>query len=142
MENPAKYLVTAGGRITCLRCSAMSKRTRLQCAKPALNISKTQKCQFHGGKSTGPKSAEGKARIAAAHLKYGNETVAIRTERAQKSLLLAKLEDVLHVADMSSARRTRGRKPNGYQPITTVEGAREFMVTDILQQVAAHLDDK
>lgn len=115
----------------------MSKRARLQCAKPALNISKTQKCQFHGGKSTGPKSAEGKARIAAAHLKYGTETVAIRKERAQKGVLLAQLADVMHVAGMTKARRTRGRKPKGYQPITTVEGAREFMVTDILQRVTA-----
>ena len=93
----SKFLVLAGGNIRCIRCTAMSKRSKLQCARPALKISKTAKCQFHGGKSTGPKSAAGKARIAAAHLKYGTETVAIRTERAQKSLLLAKLEDVLHV---------------------------------------------
>ena len=68
MENLEKYLVTAGGRITCLRCTAMSKHTREQCRKPALRISRTQKCGHHGGRGSGPKTAEGKARIGAAHL--------------------------------------------------------------------------
>ena len=64
--NTDQLLIAAGGRIVCLRCTAMSKRTKLQCGKPALKISKTQKCQFHGGKSTGPKTEAGKARITAA----------------------------------------------------------------------------
>jgi len=68
--NTDQLLITAGGRIECLRCTAMSKRTRLQCGKPALKTSKTQKCQFHGGKSTGPKTEAGKARIAAAQIMH------------------------------------------------------------------------
>lgn len=31
-------------------------------------------CRVHGGKSTGPKTPEGKARVAAAHLKHGYYT--------------------------------------------------------------------
>ncbi len=39
MHIPLKYLITAGGKIVCLRCTAKSKRTKLQCAKPALKAS-------------------------------------------------------------------------------------------------------
>ena len=51
-------LLTAGGKISCLRCTAKSTRTKLQCGRPALKASKTQKCQFHGGSSTGPKTEQ------------------------------------------------------------------------------------
>ncbi len=44
-----QYLTTAAGRITCLRCTAKSNRTKLQCGKPALKTSRTQKCGHHGG---------------------------------------------------------------------------------------------
>ena len=33
-----------------------------------------KRCKFHGGSSTGPKTAEGKARIAAAHWKHGKRS--------------------------------------------------------------------
>ena len=135
MENPEKFLITAGGRITCLRCTAMSKHTRLQCLKPALKISKTQKCNFHGGKSTGPKSAEGKARVGAAHLVHGNETKQVRLERSQGALRMAQLEDLLHVAGLTTADRTTGRKPAGYRRISTVEEARQYMVDNVLRRV-------
>ncbi|MFN5177251.1 HGGxSTG domain-containing protein [Limnohabitans sp.] len=62
-----QYLITAGKKIKCLRCTARSSRTGLQCGKPALKASKTQKCGTHGGLSTGPKTAESKARIAAVY---------------------------------------------------------------------------
>ena len=134
MENPTKYLVTAGGRITCLRCTAMSKHTREQCRKPALKVSKTQKCQFHGGRGSGPKTAEGKARIGAAHRVHGNETNARRLERSESSLRLSQLEDIMHVLEMTTATRTAGCKPSGYWRIRTVEEAEEYMVNDILHR--------
>ena len=111
----------------------MSKRTRLQCAKPALNISKTQKCQFHGGKSTGPKSAAGKARIAAAHLLHGGETNQRKLERSQSSLRLAQLEDVAHAIGLiTTAPRSPGRKPLGYREIKTMEAAKAWVAEDAL----------
>ena len=48
-----QYIVLAGGKIKCRRCLATSTRTGQQCQRPALRLSKTQKCQFHGGRSTG-----------------------------------------------------------------------------------------
>ena len=132
MNDTTYFLITAGGKITCLRCTAMSKTTREQCRKPALKVSKTQKCQFHGGRGSGPRTAEGKARIRAAHLVHGNETKAFRRERSQRAAELLQLEDVMHVARMTSAARTPGRKPTGYQRISTVAEARTLMISQVL----------
>ena len=68
----AVTLTTAGGRIKCLRCNAMSKRTKLQCCGPAVK-GKT-KCRFHGGRSTGPRTELGRQICAAAKTVHGKET--------------------------------------------------------------------
>lgn len=120
-------LSTAGGKIQCLRCNARSKRTGQQCGRPALKSSKTQKCQFHGGRSTGPKTAKGRQRIADAQTIHGRETKVARQLRSRGSLRLAQLEDVMHVLGMTTAQRIRGRKPNGYTPLRTIEDVRRFM---------------
>ena len=113
-----KYLSTANGQIKCLRCTAQSSRTKLQCGRPALKISKTQKCQFHGGGHTsGKQTLEGRSRIAAAHYKHGESTNAARAEYSRASATLSKLEDAMHQLKMTTAPRTRGRKPNGYKPV-------------------------
>ena len=53
-----------GGRISVPRCQALSKRSKLQCAKAALRGKSV--CMFHGGKSTGPVKATNRERCAAA----------------------------------------------------------------------------
>ena len=127
MEQYQKTLITGGGKITCLRCTAMSKRTRVQCGKPALKSSKTQKCDFHGGKSTGPKSLEGKAKISQAHKTHVNETIQMRAERQNKALLFAQIEDVLHVLNSHTGGRMRGPKPTGYKPIKKTDDVRQWI---------------
>ena len=69
----------------------MSKRTRLQCGRPAMKGSKTQKCNFHRGKSTGPRTLEGRQRISKANLFHGDETIQKRVERQIKAVWLSKL---------------------------------------------------
>jgi len=81
---------TLGGRVTCTRCNAKSKRTKQQCRNPAIK-GKT-KCKHHGGLSTGSKTPEGKARQIAANTKHGNETRAIREKRSAKIAELYELE--------------------------------------------------
>jgi hypothetical protein len=71
-NSDAVTLTTAGGRIKCLRCNAMSKRTKLQCAGPAVK-GKT-KCRFHGGLSTGPKTELGRQICAAAKTVHGKDS--------------------------------------------------------------------
>jgi hypothetical protein len=100
---------TAGGRIKCAQCQAKSKRTGVQCRAPA-SKGKT-KCRFHGGKSTGPKSKQGRQRCAIAKTIHGNETTTKRLERSQASARLAVLEMAGHALGFMQGGRTRGRKP-------------------------------
>lgn len=134
MGNVYRTLETAGSKITCLRCTAKSKRSGEQCKKPALKTSRTQKCEFHGGRSTGPKTEAGKARIAAAHTVHGRETREQRAERSAASARIGQLEDAMHVLKMTTAPRTRGRKATGYTPVTSVEGVVQMLIDDFLHR--------
>ena len=129
ISNPQLLLSTAGGQIRCARCTAQSSRTKLQCGRPALKTSKTQKCQFHGGRGSGPKTEAGRSRIAAAHYKHGESTKEARAEYSKASASLSQLEDAMHILKMTSAPRTRGRKPRGYKPLRTVHDVLESMLT-------------
>ena len=55
------------------RCGAKT-HSGTECRKPPLNGK--IRCRLHGGLSTGPKTPEGKARIAAAHWKHGRRSKA------------------------------------------------------------------
>ena len=103
-------LKTLGGRITCQRCLARSKRTKQQCKAPA-SKGKT-KCRFHGGASTGPKTEQGRQRCADAKTIHGSETRKARSELSLASARLAVLEAVGFSIGVMSGTRTRGTKPN------------------------------
>jgi len=130
------YLSTAGGRITCLRCTAKSVRSGNQCRKPALKSSRTVKCGHHGGKNKGPVTEVGKARSAAAHVKTGEFTKQAIRELSQKLAEMMQLEDAMHVLKMTTATRTRGRKPNGYKPLTTIKDVVIFALDKELNRAA------
>ena len=102
--------LTAGGRIRCLQCSAKSKRTGQQCRAPA--IAGKTKCRFHGGKSIGPKTPEGRQRCAEARTVHGLETASMRLERSLASARLAVLESVGFGLGLMIGSRTSGRRPN------------------------------
>ena len=76
------HIILMGGRISVPRCQAWSKRSKLQCKKSALKGKSV--CMFHGGKSTGPSTHEGKTKCATVKTKHGRETRAIRARRAIK----------------------------------------------------------
>ena len=118
------HITLAGGRIRCLRCMARSVRTGKQCAKPAMKSSRTQKCSHHGGWATGPKTAEGRQRVARANTKHGESTKTARQEYSKASARLSMLEDSLYVLGMTTAPRTRGRKAAGYKPVRTLTDLR------------------
>lgn len=105
MSQKELKLRTAGGRITCRRCNAQSKRTRMQCGAPAMQGK--SKCRFHGGLSTGPLSAEGRARCAHAKTRHGLETRAIREHRR---LAVALVRDCASILGMSPIVRLIVRK--------------------------------
>jgi hypothetical protein len=114
------YLTLAGGRILCLRCTAKSVRSGMQCSKPAMKSSRTQKCSHHGGWATGPKTAEGRQRVAHANTKHGESTKAARREHCKASANLSMLEDCLYLLGMTAEPKIRGRKPAGYKPVRTL----------------------
>ncbi len=68
-------------------------------------------CRGHGGLSTGPRTTEGKARIAAAKTVHGRETRALRILRSQISHELRQLEEIMYKQGLIHGPRTRGRKP-------------------------------
>ena len=115
-DGKAKYLFTAGGKITCLRCTANSSRTKLQCGRPALKKSRTQKCQYHGGR---PHTAENLKRISDANMLHGQATKAAKQQYRHDSALIHELEDAIAVLKMGEGPRIRGRKPLGYKPVLT-----------------------
>ena len=122
------HITLAGGRIRCNRCTAKSVRSGLRCAKPAMKSSRTQKCSHHGGWATGPKTAEGRQRIAQAHTIHGESTRAARGEYSKASAELSQLEDAMHVLGMTTSPRTRGRKAATYRPVRTIEDVKRMML--------------
>jgi hypothetical protein len=123
---PEKYLVTAGGKIKCIRCKAYLKKHQRQCLAPAIN-KRTNLCKWHGGSSTGPKTKEGIERIRQAHLKDGSETLAAKQQRSQQSLKLVYLEDMMHLLKMTTAKRTRGPKPLNYKKSTSLDEIKKLL---------------
>ena len=76
------HIVLLGERIRVPRCQALSKRSKLQCKKAALTAKRV--CMFHGGKSTGPGTSDGRERRAEAKTVHGYETRASREYRTKK----------------------------------------------------------
>jgi len=118
------FLVTAGSKITCRRCNAKSKRSGNQCGRPAMRGKAV--CDFHGGKSTGPKTEAGKARQRASVITSGKYTKQPIEDRARSMRVLHGLEDAMYILKMTTMPRTRGRKPLGYVPLKTVEDVVKF----------------
>lgn len=129
------WLVTAGGKIVCRRCTALSKRTQLQCRRPALMTSRNAKCQFHGGASTGSLTAVGRAIQAERRLHHGRETLEQRQTRSRKAAELRQIEDIARVIGVIKSQRTAGRKPKGYIAIRTIEQALSFRDANPVQRV-------
>jgi hypothetical protein len=66
---------------------------------------------MHGGKSTGPKTKEGRARCVAAKTHHGRETRAIRAQRSERLRELSELEIAGREIGLIVGPRARGRKP-------------------------------
>ena len=166
-DGKQQYLVTGGGKIVCLRCTANSTRTKLQCGRPAIKTSRTQKCLAHEGrplaqetpqriskssavhsqatkdakleghtagsvKWNGPRTAEGKQRIAQAQLKHGFYSKAGLAAKHADAIKLRQLEDIAILIGMIQGPRTRGCKPQGYRPITSMKAVKELMALELL----------
>jgi hypothetical protein len=128
----AAHISLAGGRIRCLRCTASSTRTKMQCGRPALKSSRTQKCQFHGGR---PHTAELLRRISEANVLHGEATKAAKQQYRHDSALIHELEDAMRVLEIGEGPRLRGRKPMGYKPVLTPEDVVRMIQERLLHTV-------
>ena len=104
-----EFIHLAGGRIICPRCQARSKRTLQQCRAPAERGRRI--CRFHGARSSGPKTAEGKLRAKQARTIHGNSTRAARLELSQELLEIQRLRVLAYLCGLVETLRGPGRPP-------------------------------
>ena len=78
-------------------------------------------------KWNGPRTAEGKQRIALAQLKHGAFSKAGLKAKQAESIQLRQLEDIAIVIGMITGPRTRGCKPRGYKSITSMEAVKALV---------------
>lgn len=75
-------------------CGAKARRNGNQpCRQPKM-INKTR-CRLHGGKSTGPRSIDGKRLSAEANLKHGRYTKTAMLERKRMQMMMRWRDDLV-----------------------------------------------
>ena len=65
-----------------LRCGAKT-RSGASCKNPA--IAGKQRCRLHGGRSTGARTPEGRAKLRALHLKHGRSTTEVKAAARRRA---------------------------------------------------------
>ena len=84
-------------------------------------------CTLVKVKWNGPRTAEGKQRIAQAQLKHGAYSKANLVAKHAEAIQLRQLEDIAVLNGMIQGPRTRGCKPRGYRPITSMEAVKALV---------------
>jgi hypothetical protein len=74
------------------RCGAKRRHDGGSCQQPAMP---NGRCRFHGGKSTGPRTAEGLERSRKARLTHGYYTAEAKAERFKARMQLRALKALL-----------------------------------------------
>jgi hypothetical protein len=81
-------------------------------------------------KCSGPRTAEGKQRIAQAQLKHGAYANANLVAKHAVAIQLRRLEDIAIVIGMITGPRTRGAKPRGYKSIRSMEAVKALVALE------------
>jgi protein-arginine kinase activator protein McsA len=95
-------------------CTAKSKRTGLPCNNPAAYGCRT--CRMHGAR----KAESIKRGEQHPNFVHGGRTLEAQAEQSAVSRRLQQIEDAMHLLKLTSAKRSRGRKANGYYKIKSV----------------------
>jgi protein-arginine kinase activator protein McsA len=95
------------------QCTALTKRTKQPCKNPAAYGCRT--CRMHGAR----KVESIKRGEQHPNFVHGRRTLEAQAEQSAASRRLQQLEDALHLLGMTTAKRSRGRKANGYCKITS-----------------------
>jgi len=80
------------------RCGAKTRRGTA-CQRPANK--KIGRCRLHGGASSGPRTEQGRAKIAAANLRHGEFTQAKIAKRKEDAKIAKGLRDRLRVIEQN-----------------------------------------
>jgi hypothetical protein len=84
-------------------------------------------CKLVKVKWNGPRTAEGKQRIAQAQLKHGAYSKAGLEAKQAESIQLRQLEDIAVLIGLIQGPRTRGSKPRGYKAIRSMEAVKALV---------------
>jgi hypothetical protein len=103
------------------QCTAKSKRTGLPCNNPAAYGCKT--CRMHGARKA-ESIKRGKDHVNFVH---GRRTLEAQAEQSATACRLQQLEDAMHLLNMTTAKRSPGRKANGYCKITSVDEIKKLI---------------
>ena len=87
-------------------------------------------CTLVGARWNGPRTAEGKQRIAQAQTKHGAFSKAGMEAKHAEAIQLRQLEDIAIVIGMITGPRTRGCKPRGYKSITSMEAVKALVALE------------
>ena len=83
------------------RCGAKTRRGTA-CRRPASK--RNGRCRLHGGASTGPRTEQGRAKIAAANTTTGQHTKAMIARRREDAKIAKGLRDRLRVIEQNLRR--------------------------------------
>ena len=81
-------------------------------------------------KWNGPRTAEGKQRIAQAQLKHGAYSKANLVAKHAEAIQLRQLEDIAYLTGLIQGPRTRGCKPRGYKAIASMEAVKALVALE------------
>jgi hypothetical protein len=82
---------------------------------------------FKSAKWNGPRTAEGRQRIAQAQLKHGAFSKAGLEAKQAESIQLRQLEDIAYLTGLIQGPRIRGAKPRGYKAIRSMEAVKALV---------------
>lgn len=103
------------------QCSARSKRSGVRCLNNAVTTSNV--CRMHGFV---PKDKVKRGQVHGMY-KNGNRALEAQLEQSATSRRLQQLEDAMHLLAMTTAKRSRGRKANGYYKIRSVNEIKKVL---------------
>ena len=105
----------------------MTEKDGLKQSKPKVQ---TEGCTLVKSKWNGPRTAEGRQRIAQAQLKHGFYSKAGIEAKHAEAIQLRQLEDVAYLTGLIQGPRTRGAKPKGYVPVTTIKAIKKLIALE------------
>ena len=105
----------------------MTEKDGVKQGKPQV---RAEGCTLVKVKWNGPRTAEGKQRIAQAQLKHGAYSKAGLEAKHTEAIQLRQLEDIAVLIGMIQGPKTRGCKPRGYKAIRSMEAVKALVALE------------